>query len=104
MTMEHRHWRRNDIALEMRLFHHQQPLGQYRTRNISVDGLFLEAPWLKIAPDDMVELCWDCGGTHRMKGLVRHRSKAGFGLWLLGSVPGAYLSRGSSANGVTGLD
>ncbi len=104
MTVEHRHWRRSDIALEMRLFHRKRPLGCFRTRNISVDGLFLEAPWLRIAPDEMVELRWDCGETHLMKGLVRHRSQAGFGLWLLGAVPGAYLSRGSTPGSVDRRD
>lgn len=103
MTMEHRYWRRSEIALEMCLFHLQRPLGYFRTRNISVDGLFVEAPWLKIAPDDMVELRWDCGDTQRMKGLVVHRSTAGFGLLLPGFVPAAYLTRGSSPKGVKSL-
>ena len=102
--MEHRHWRRSDIALEMCLIHRQRPLGHFKTRNISVDGHFLEAPWLRVATDDMVELSWNCGETHRMKGLVRHRSKAGFGLLLLGCVPRAFLSRGASPSRAKSVD
>ncbi len=104
MNMEHRYWRRRDVALEMRLFHRQRPLGRFSTSNISIDGLFLEAPWLEIAPNDIVDLQWDCGEMHRMKGLVIHRSDNGIGLLLIGSVPSAYLSRGSSDWGIGSLD
>lgn len=81
--MEHRCCPRVAGALSIALSHVHGRVGIFRTRNLSLDGLFLETGAVDLRLNEPVVLRLDPDtANHRMRGFVVHRSSQGIGVML----------------------
>ena len=82
--MEHRYYPRLDASLKVGVFKGDELLGYFSTRNISLDGLFIETQGLDLAINDVIGILFGVNGDARMqKGIVVHRSAQGTGVMLI---------------------
>ena len=82
--MEHRYYPRLDAALKVGVFKGDELLGYFTTRNISLDGLFIETQGLALSINDVIGILIGINGDARMqKGIVVHRSTQGIGVMLI---------------------
>lgn len=87
MTVEHRWSSRKELNLDVNL--HYPPIGQINghTRNISLEGMFIDLHGVKIPPKSRLEITFNTeknGATteHRVPAYVVHETSNGIGLML----------------------
>jgi hypothetical protein len=87
VLMEHRKGERKPTRLTVELGQGRRSLGRFKTRNISFQGMFIEAQGLDLSINEVVEVTLpgnaDGLKTNCLRGLVVHRCGAGVGLLLL---------------------
>ncbi|MEJ2589904.1 MAG: PilZ domain-containing protein, partial [Candidatus Thiodiazotropha sp.] len=82
--MEHRYYPRLDAALKVGVFKGDELLGYFTTRNISLDGLFIETQGLALSINDVIGILIGINGdAHMQKGIVVHRATQGIGVMLI---------------------
>lgn len=74
--MDHRYSIRLPLRVAVEVFKQEQSLGCYITRNMDVDGLFVEMPTTDLESNDVVNLIFigpqgEYGGYTLMAGVVR---------------------------------
>ncbi|MEE9343664.1 MAG: PilZ domain-containing protein [Gammaproteobacteria bacterium] len=87
MNAEHRWSNRKDLEVDVNLYY--PPLGQLcgKTKNISLEGMFIELDGINIPPQSRLEVIFtteDLEGDaeHRLPAYVVHESDGGIGLML----------------------
>ena len=82
--MEHRHYPRLCIALEVAVFQRDQLLDSLKIRDISLEGLFLETGAVDFQQNDLIGLRINISGeNHFLRGLVIHKASQGVGVMLI---------------------
>ena len=83
-TVEHRYYPRLDASLKVGVFKGDELLGYFTTRNISLDGLFIEMPQDVLTINDVIGILIGVNGdAHMQKGIVVHHSAQGVGVMLI---------------------
>lgn len=54
--MDHRYLTRTPLTVTVDVFRQEHYLGRFRTRDIDVEGVFIEMPVYGISPNDVLEL------------------------------------------------
>lgn len=82
--MKHRFGPRKSVKLDVELFDGQQSLGYFKTRNIGLEGLFIEKGPVDLGTSDLLDLTLTVnqGGieNYKLKGVVMHHSEEGVGV------------------------
>lgn len=87
MAVEHRWSSRKDISMDVNLYYPPVGMINGKTRNISLEGMFVTLKGVKIPPQARLEICFSAktrGKTteHRLPAYVVHGSDNGVGLML----------------------
>ncbi|MBN2699972.1 MAG: PilZ domain-containing protein [Methylothermaceae bacterium] len=91
--MQHRCFTRLKNALPVVLYHGDTHLGRFATRDISLDGMFVETGDLDFFKNDVVQVdLMLFGERYLMRGLVVRRETHGIGLVLIDVNPRYYKS------------
>ena len=87
MGMEHRWSERKNIVMDVTL--HYGPIGKIggKTRDISLEGMFIELEGVQIPPQSRLEVAFTTEGStgeteHRLPAYVVHEEDGGIGLML----------------------
>lgn len=87
MAIEHRWSSRKNINIDVSLYY--PPLGMIsgKTRNISLEGMFVDLEGVNIPPQARLEICFTAetrgsASEHRLPAYVVHGSDQGIGLML----------------------
>lgn len=87
MGIEHRWSSRKNINIDVNLYY--PPVGMIcgKTRNISLEGMFVDLQGVSIPPQARLEICFTAqtrgaATEHRLPAYVVHNSDAGIGLML----------------------
>jgi len=87
MAIEHRWSSRKNINIDVSLYY--PPLGMIsgKTRNISLEGMFVDLEGVNIPPQARLEICFTAkihgsAAEHRLPAYVVHGSDQGIGLML----------------------
>ena len=82
--MEHRHYPRMDISIEVDLFRRDQHLGHAQTKDISLCGMMLQNDEPVLKRNDVIVLrIWMEGMEQVMHGLVIHTANKCAGVMLI---------------------
>lgn len=87
MSVEHRWSSRKEINLEVNLYYPPVGMINGKTRNVSLEGMFVELKGVHIPPQSRLEICFTAesrGKTmeHRLPAYVVHERQGGIGLML----------------------
>lgn len=90
--MEHRLSERRPINLDVLIFHQGLPVGRGRTRNIGLEGMFIETEIRDFSEGTTLDIELNVDGDEgeqrvRLPGLVVHRNREGMGLMFLTLAP-----------------
>jgi hypothetical protein len=84
MNVEHRHFPRMRVSLEVAVFRRDRLVGQLTTKDMSLSGMLLQTEPAKLNPNEMVVLrVWMKGVEHVLRGIVVHASQIGTGIMLI---------------------
>ncbi len=88
--MEHRYATRKPLRLDVELYHRDELLGCFKTRNINDWGVFVETEGLGLNRNDVMKVSFvtDCNGDEppcSLKAMVVHHSQDGAGLMFFGA-------------------
>lgn len=84
MSVEHRHFPRMRVSMEVTVFRRDRLVGQLMTRDISLSGMLLQTDPAKLNPHEMVVLrVWMKGVEYVLRGIVIHASQGGAGIMLI---------------------
>lgn len=82
--MEHRYFPRMQIALGVDVFRSRRLLGYFKTRDISLEGMFIETGGIGLARNDIVRFRLQMIEDESfVRGIVVHVSKEGIGINLI---------------------
>lgn len=82
--MEHRHFNRVDIALKVKLYRNHRLLGEFRTQNISLEGIFLATGDIDLVRNDIVQLrLYLSNEAYLIRGFVIHAGNSGVGIMMI---------------------
>lgn len=87
MGIEHRWSSRKDIHIDVNLFYPPVGMINGKTRNISLEGMFVDLKGVTIPPQTRLEICFTSSNhgkttEHRLPAYVVHGSERGVGLML----------------------
>ncbi len=87
MGTEHRWSSRKDINIDVNLYYPPVGMINGKTRNISLEGMYVDLKGINIPPQTRLEICFtaNCRGKtteHRLPAFVVHGSEQGVGLML----------------------
>jgi hypothetical protein len=87
MSIEHRWSERKPIAMEVHLYHPSAGEVMARTRDVSLEGMFVETNATDLPVNTELEVAFTTFGKngpeqHRVSAYVVHRNEAGVGLML----------------------
>ncbi|MCU7802328.1 MAG: PilZ domain-containing protein [Candidatus Thiodiazotropha sp. (ex Lucinoma annulata)] len=84
--MDHRYGNRIAVQVVVKLYRNGHQLGEYKTRDISPSGVFLEAARLDLHPGSLVDLTFiltnKLNDRRRIKGMLIRHSSDGTGFML----------------------
>lgn len=82
--MEHRYFPRVEIALAAKLYRNGKLFGNFMTRNISLEGMFLETGDIALDRNDIVHLRLGIlQEEYLIKGVVVHIGNGGIGILMI---------------------
>ena len=87
MSAEHRWSSRKDINLDINLYYPPVGMINGKTRNVSLEGMFVELKGVQIPPQSRLEICFTAENRgkateHRLPAYVVHQREGGIGLML----------------------
>ncbi len=87
MSVEHRWSSRKEITLDVNLYYPPVGMINARTRNVSLEGMFVELNGVQIPPQSRLEICFTAENRgkateHRLPAYVVHQRQGGIGLML----------------------
>lgn len=96
VTMEHRYHPRKPIQLDVHIREGDRVLGWFRTRDVGMEGAFVETGPVDVGPYDVLTLTFCTGrrssDAHEVMGLVVHCSEEGVGLMYAAEDPRFHLA------------
>jgi hypothetical protein len=82
--MEHRHYPRMQVSLEVDLYKRDQHLGRAQTKDISLGGMMLNNQQPLVKHNDLINMrLWINGEEQVMRGLVIHTDHQSAGVMLI---------------------
>lgn len=79
--MEHRHYPRTRTGVGVEVFRGLRQLGYFKTRDISLEGMFIETGNVGLSRNDIVRLRLEMTDEEiSARGIVVHASKEGIGI------------------------
>jgi hypothetical protein len=82
--MEHRYFPRVEIPLAAKLYRNETLLGTFMTRNISLEGMFLETGDIALVRNDIIRLQLAIlQEEYLIKGIVAHIGYGGIGILMI---------------------
>jgi hypothetical protein len=87
--MEHRYATRKPLRLDVDVYHRDELLGRFKTRNINDGGVFVETGTHRLRRSDVVRVSFVTGRSpdlprSSLKAMVVHRTGNGAGMMFLG--------------------